>query len=262
MSAQSNAVESPLEGGLTFIEQLHASAKLFCPSVSVPYLTAIDHKDRSIIKIRGQCGLWSCPVCGAKNGKRWLARMLHGMNTLKRRNWFILTITAHEKWRGREASVKNIRQGWKKLYNRMRRKYKQTSYVKVWEFHEDGSFHLHIIYGRKVGKRWLKDNSRQCGMGYMVDSSASKNPGMVAGYAAKYLLKSFEFADKYPSGMRRIEVSRDWPQLPELGGTDDYAWIVNQTSTGQDRHVELLNLQLDYRVRDLRPSHLLDKKQV
>jgi len=247
------AVKSALsEGGLTFVEQLHAASLQLCPNPFVPWLSGIDRASGKAILIRGACGLWSCKVCGARNGRRWLARLLNHMNKSKTQRWFFLTITAHEKWRGVDASVRNLRQGWKKLYNRMRRRYGCTEYAKVWEFHEDGSFHLHVLYGRKVGKRWLKDNSKECGMGYIVDSSASKNPGQCAGYAAKYLLKSFEVADRYPKGLRRIEVSRSWAKLPDLNENDDYNWVVSQTRAGQDRIAAALGSEID--IVDMRPS--------
>jgi len=184
---------SPIEdGSLTFIEQLHAQSVQLCPNPSVPYLSGIGQND--ILLIRGSCGMWSCPVCGAKRGKQWLARILDGMRVLNHKRWYFITLTAHENWRGTEPSLKNLRQGWKKLYNRMRRKYGVSDYVKVWEMHKDNTFHLHILIARKIGKKWLKTNARQCGMGYMVDSSKSKNGGQIAGYIAKYLLKGYENA--------------------------------------------------------------------
>ena len=244
VDASHNAIvvnPSPVFGdGLTFIEQLHALSVQLCPNPKVPFLTGIRKKEA--ILLRGSCGSWSCPVCGSRNARQWQARMLNHMNKDKSGRWYFLTVTAHEKMRGTTASVKNIRAGWKKLYNRMRRKYGVSEYVKVWEFHKDGSFHLHILIRRKIGVRWLKNNSRQCGMGYQVDSSRSKNAGQVAGYCAKYLIKSFEHADKYPKGMRRIEASRNWTPLPEPE-SDIESWIVSQTRDGQLRSAEQLKMR-------------------
>jgi len=197
--------------------------------------------------------MWSCRVCGARNARRWNARLIHHMNTVDAYGWYFLTITAHDKWRGKDASVQNLRQGWKKLYNRMRRKYGRTDYAKVWEFHKDGSFHLHILYARKVGKRWLRNNSRQCGMGYICDSSRSKNAGQVAGYVSKYMLKSFEHADKYPKSLHRIRVSNGWTKLPELE-REEYDYMVNQTREGQDKSVALLKVHEGLKIVDMRPS--------
>jgi len=249
----------PTLGGLTFIEQLHAASVQLCSNPAVPYLSG--SKENKMYLMRGSCGSWGCPSCGARNGKKWLARMLNHMNTHKGTgSWYFLTITAHEKMRGQHASIKNIRAGWKKLYNRMRRKYGISEYVKVWEFHEDGSFHLHILIRRKIGKKWLKQNSRECGMGYMCDSTRSKNPGQVAGYVAKYLLKSFENFEKYEKGMRRIEASHEWTELPELM-SDIQNWTVFQSRDAQNRGAEN-SKKHGYEIVDLRPSEAKVNKTI
>lgn len=240
-------------GGLTFIEQLQTRSLKLCSNSRVPYLSG--RSADALFLVRGSCGSWSCPSCGARNGSRWLARMLNYMNKNKGTGaWYFLTITAHEKTRGQTASIANIRQGWKKLYNRMRHTYGISEYVKIWEFHADGSFHLHILIRRKIGKKWLKNNSRACGMGYMCDSTQSKNPGQVAGYIAKYLIKSFENSEHYERGMRRIEASRNWDELPDLA-SDIQNWRVFQSRDAQDRHaVEARGAGQS--VVDLRPSEL------
>ena len=247
-----SVVESDRKGGLTFIEQLHAQAVKLCSNPSVPYMTGINYMSKEAFLLRGSCGLWSCPECGARNGRRWLARIINHMNANKQQNWYFVTLTAHEKWRGKIPSRENLKNGWKKLYNRIRRRYGLISYVKVWEYHKDGSWHLHLLWNRKIGKRYLKDNARACGMGYQVHSVQSKNAGQAAGYCAKYLIKSFENADQYVKGMRRIEVSRDWAELPEL--TDEnLSWVVNQTRIGQDRTAAQLRHK-GMRIINLRPT--------
>lgn len=168
--------------------------------------------------------------------------------------WFMFTLTAHEKWRGHEASVKNLRQGWKKLYNRLRRAYGISSYVKVWEMHKDDTFHLHGLIDAVIPLSWLKDNARECGMGYMVDIHKVDNAGQVAGYIAKYFLKS-EFEQNegapFPKNLRRIEVSRNWIKLPDLKADEDWQWIVNQTRYGQQLSAFNVKKVTGYQVVDL-----------
>lgn len=251
MSDQAVSVKSAHQGGLTFIEQLHATAEQLCSNQSVPWITGINHLSREVFLLRGSCGMWSCPQCGARNGRRWLARILEHMNRNKRRNWYFVTLTAHEKWRGPSASRRNLQTGWKRLYNRIRRKYGLVEYVKVWEAHDDGSWHIHAIWNRKIGKRWLKDNARACGMGYQVHCVQAKNPGQVAGYCAKYLLKSLDQAPVYERGMRRIEVSRSWTKLEE-NTDDDLSWLINHTREGQDRSAHAYKAR-GYHLINLRP---------
>jgi len=149
----------------------------------------------------------------------------------------MFTLTAHEKWR-ELLSVKNLRQGWKKLYNRMRRTYGTRHYAKVWERHADTSFHLHGLIDCVIGERWLRDNARGCGMGYEVEIHAVDNAGQVAGYIAKYFLKSeFEtgLKEPFPRGLRRIEVSHLWLKLPDLHEKSLWAWYFNGSRDGQLR---------------------------
>lgn len=225
----------PSTRGLNFIEQLHAVSQLFCNKVNRVFVTGISESERIAVLMRPPCKMWDCEACAARNGKRWIARILNHIN----RNdvvhgWRFFTLTAHENWRGETASVKNLRQGWKKLYNRIRREFGVNDYVKIWERHKDGTFHLHGLMDAPITKKWLKKAARQCGMGYQVDIRRVDNAGKVAGYIAKYMLKSEGgIGHKYPKGLRRVEVSRNWTRLPDLKADTVMNWILNQTREGQ-----------------------------
>jgi hypothetical protein len=121
----------------------------------------------------------------------------------------------------------------------MRRKFGISEYVKVWEFHTDSSFHLHVLIHRKISKHWIAKNSAESGMGYICDISPAKNLGKVAGYISKYMLKSFACAEMYPKSLRRIEVSRDWSKLPDAGKSEFDKWIVFLSRDAQDRRMEV-----------------------
>ena len=188
---------------------------------------------------RPNCKCWDCPSCAARNAKRWIARIINHVNKADTENgWFMFTLTAHEKWRGDIASVKNLRQGWKKLYNRMRYEFGISQYAKVWEMHLDKTFHLHGLIDSEIPERWLKDNARECGMGYQVDLHYVDNAGQVAGYISKYFLKSQAEIDEkrqYPRNLRRIEVSRNWMQLPPLETEKMFSWLFHKSRFGQLR---------------------------
>lgn len=228
----------PAAGGLTFIEQLHAIALQSCIKENRPYITGISESDALAILTRPACKMWNCATCAARNARRWIARIIHGVNRMDTVDgWRMFTLTAHEKMRGRSSSVLNLREGWKKLYNRLRREFGTNNYARVWESHADGSFHLHGLVDCNIPKRWLRNNARQCGMGYQVDISLIENAGQVAGYISKYFLKS-EVIGQYPKGLRRIEVSRNWLKLPELHAETLLTWLVNQTREGQLRQAQ------------------------
>lgn len=226
----------PPSEGLSFIEQLHALCLSECHTPKRPYLSGVSVEYEIIMLTKPACKLWACPACAARNARRWIARIINGCNKMDTVNgWHMFTLTAHEKWRGRDRSVKNLRQGWKKLYNRMRRKFGIQHYAKVWEMHKDNTFHLHGLIDCVIPTKWLKDNARQCGMGYQVEIHAVDNAGQVAGYIAKYFLKS-EFeqneGEAFPKGLRRIEVSRSWLPLKPIA-QNDFSWTVNSTREGQ-----------------------------
>lgn len=226
------------QSGLNFIEQLHAISTSNCAKENRPYLTGISEPDCIALLTRPSCKQWDCPSCAAKNAKRWIARVINHINrTGTVYGWHFFTLTAHEKMRGVSSSVKNLREGWKKLYNRILRKFGVSSYVKVWEAHNDGSFHLHGLMDAKIAKRWLKNNARECGMGYQVDIRTVSNAGQVAGYISKYMVKS-GLGSEYPKGLRRIEVSRDWIKLPDLKADTLITWLINQTRDGQLRNAQ------------------------
>lgn len=233
------------------------SSETPCIKENRPFLTGLDRLDDIAYLMRPSCKMWNCPSCAARNAKRWIARVIHHINHADAENgWLMFTLTAHENADNEYKSVLNLRTGWKKLYNRMRDNFGISSYVKVWERHADNRFHLHgLIDNSEITERWLKDNARACGMGYQVDLHTVDNAGQVAGYIAKYFMKSesvTESAGKdYPKGLRRIEVSRNWMKLPELLAEKQFQWIINQTRDGQLRGAEWYKQNFEYRIVDL-----------
>lgn len=210
--------------GLTFLEQLTALARVDCDASNVPFFFRTDEENQRVEYRKGGCGMWSCESCGARNAKKWIARIIDGCNRLPVTNWYFATITAHRKWRGSRKSLENIRKNWQKLRKRMDRLTENNGedffYARVWEAHKDGSFHMHLITNAPVDTRWLKDNSAQCGLGYQAKIDEVVNAGQVAGYVSKYMLKAMPNATHYPKGARRIEVSRNWIDWKESNDTE------------------------------------------
>lgn len=208
-------VKSDLEeGGLTFIEQLTALSELDCEAYETPFFFRLDETEQKIEFAKGSCKMWSCKACGARNAKRWIARVIDGCNKLPAKAWYFGTITANRYWRGSQRSLENLRANWHKLRKRMKRLTEKSGenlyYVRVWEAHKDGSFHMHIITNAPISTRWLKDNAAQCGLGYQAKIDEAVNAGQVAGYISKYMLKAMPNSTHYPKGARRIEVSENW----------------------------------------------------
>lgn len=236
-----------------WLKNLDSASNGLCVKENRPIILGLSEKLGQAMAARPVCKCWNCPTCAARNAKRWIARIIHGCNHMDTVNgWHMFTLTAHRNWRKR-SSVVNLRQGWKKLYNRMRREYGINHYVKVWEMHKDGSYHLHGLIDCVIPTRWLKVNAVQCGLGYQIEIHEVDNAGQVAGYIAKYFMKSeqnvAESEDWYPN-LRRIEVSRSWIKLPELE-KDSWAWAICESAAWADSWISRKRKQ-GYEVTDKR----------
>lgn len=208
-----NAVVPELERGLTFLEQLTALYGQSCSKPNVPYFYRVDETTKRVQFVKGTCKQWDCPSCAARNAKKWIARIIDGCNKLDT-EWYFCTITAHKSWRGKNSSLKNLRANWHKVRKRYARlakaQGKTLHYVRVWEAHKDGSFHMHFIVNVKRTMKELKGMAAECGLGFEAHTDEVKNAGQVAGYVAKYMIKSIPNHSVYPKGARRIEVSAQW----------------------------------------------------
>lgn len=219
------------EAGLTFIEQLQKLASIQCKKENRPYLVGVNENAKVALLTQPNCKQWNCEACAARNARHWLAKIINGVNRLGG-EWSFLTLTAHRKMRG-VKSVQNLRDGWKKFYNRILAANEKSAndiyYVKVWEQHTDGTFHLHVLVNKCYGTRWAKDNAAAVGLGFQADWQEIDNAGKIAGYVAKYTLKNATVSRggvTWPKGLRRIETSRNWPKLPEFSISDEVAWII------------------------------------
>jgi hypothetical protein len=246
---------SSIADGLTYIEQLQIVASKPCTNEKSPYLIGVHNNDKKALLTKASCGLWSCEPCGFRNARRWIARILLNLANSEQ-TWSMLTITARRNAR-KTASVANLREGWKKLSNRIvsneKSPKKNTQYVRVWEQHEDGSFHNHVLINCCFGTRWAKDNAAQCGLGYVADWRELENAGQAVGYVAKYTLKNATIARGgvlWPNGLRRIETTRNWPKLPDLEAFSEYSWNIANNREFQLHQADRLTVS-GYQIIDL-----------
>lgn len=237
-SSLKDAVAVSPRSGLNFIEQLQISSQKPCTKTNRPYLVGVNENEKQSLLTRPNCKMWNCEPCASSNARLWIAKIINGINRLGG-EWSFLTLTAHRHHR-KDKSVANLRQGWKKFYNRilaiLGKNAENLYYCKVWEQHKDGGFHLHILLSVCFGTRWAKDNAAQCGLGFQADWRQINNAGQVAGYVSKYTLKNATVARgdiQWPKGLRRIETSRNWPILPKKEQDSAWGWIVHATRTGQ-----------------------------
>lgn len=230
----------PPGGGLDAfsLEQFDGS-KGDCPNARVPYLLGLNTVQRRAILFRPRCKMWSCPVCGPANAWVWSFRANDGAHSLHDAGATLdfLTITPHERL-SPSQSWWVAPKAWMKLQARTRRAAGKFEYFAVPELHKSDKVHFHMIVTARLGKRWWKDNARECGFGYQNDVKEVWELGGVTGYMNKYLIKTLAAAS-IPKGTRRVRTSRGWPKSGKRDPPVDWQFIplnrdVNLQRTASD----------------------------
>jgi len=187
--------------------------------------------------VRLSCKMWACPYCGPRNAVNWRAYLLDRFNkTFGHEEWCFYTITAHKNAHVTpRLSLLNLQQVWGKLYHRLKRRFKNVDlqYLRVFETHASGRFHMHILLNvghaydgheflirskldefRHPECKWLRVAVSQLGGGWRChirrvwdDSARTANVGLVVGYVLKYISKQMVDMD-FPKHQRRIQTSR------------------------------------------------------
>jgi len=196
-----------------------------CNNSQAVYMRGV-HKTDDVVKyIKPDCGLWSCPECGTKNASHWGKVAMYGVSWLIDNGLIpeFLTLTSHRLVRTVPAGLAVYRPAWKKLSVRLKRASPQEIfYMSVYESKKTGHFHVHFVGTFGVSKRWFKDNAAGCGLGYQVELVDIDSVKATAWYVTKYLTKQFEQA--WPKGTRRVNVSQNWPTMPQDGYSGDFVW--------------------------------------
>lgn len=200
-------------------------------------LLSEDYKSGYTTLVRIRCQMWSCPDCGPLNAQRWRAYLLERFNkAFGHAQWCFFTITAHRDAHksGALATLKNLQRAWKRLYDRLLRKFgKGLQYVRVFEQHKSGRYHMHFLldvgthydaYNFSIRTpldefrhplcKWLRNTMAQLGAGWRShirrvwdDVGRTANVGLVVGYIMKYMSKNMTIME-FPKHQRRIQTSR------------------------------------------------------
>lgn len=186
--------------------------------------------------IRLRCKMWSCPHCGPINAQSWRAYLLDRFNkALREEKWIFCTITAHRNAHraGPIATLLNLQRAWKKLYDALGRRYgRGFQYVRVFEQHLSGRYHMHFLLNagaqydahdflikdtldeyRHPECKWLRRAVSRLGAGWRCHirrvweaRTRTANVGLVVGYMIKYMGKNMAIME-FPKYQRRIATS-------------------------------------------------------
>lgn len=236
-SIESDSFSAP-RSGLTFIEQLQNCSMGKCSKDDRPFLVGINEEHKVALLSRPACKMWNCEACAARNAKLWIAKIINGINRLGG-EWYFLTLTANPKKR-KGASLANLRDGWDRVYTCINALFAHDGetphYARIWEQHQDGTFHIHALLDVVMSNRWIKDTAFAAGLGHQADWRKIDNAGQAAGYMAKYTLKNATVARGgivWPKGLRRIETSRNWPKLEQKELVSQWEWVVKMNREAQ-----------------------------
>lgn len=188
-------------------------------------LIAYVNEERKALLTDADCESWKCEECAKLLQERWQRRAKVGAHKLLEQGAKLqfVTLTSHEKVRDFTAGCAVWSFAWNKLQARLRRKSQISEYFMIPERHKSGALHMHALWTFNVSKRWLKDNARQCGLGYMVDVQPVESASGAVRYVTKYLAKSL--GDDMPQRFRRVRVSVGWAKLPDVKSEQsDYVW--------------------------------------
>lgn len=205
--------------------------EIHCPNFNLVARTR-RQSDGKIIMTRLRCKSWSCPICARKNRQTWrnfLSAKLRKISSV----WWFGTLTAPAWARTAEKSLAAIRQNFDRFMKRLRRVFGKVEYVRVYEVHQLGAFHLHVVLSglcarveRFEGRNhvrgfrpcrqsdnsrsmavntWWKKTAAKCKMGYIAE--VKKIPsGEAVGYITKYMTKAAQNFEC--RNLRRIQTSQ------------------------------------------------------
>ena len=211
-----------------------------CTTYYRPVLKAYNETENLIYLYQPRCKMWACPYCAAINRSYWCKRAVAGIEHYRQQGvdgWTFVTITSHEKNKTLGKCLFVWPKGWAKLSSRIRYHHKGIKYLLIPEQHQDGRLHIHALASHGITTRFLKDNARACGLGYMGESEALGDARYAGYYCAKYLGKQTEIAD-WPGNFRRIRSSQKWPHPPDNDTWDglevDWNYLSTYPSDGLD----------------------------
>lgn len=202
----------------------------FCPNFD--FIVWRTNRLNEVELTRLRCKSWNCDFCANLNRELWRSHLKKKIAKLGGIWWFV-TITSHEGNREKHATLANLRKGLDLLFKRIRRVWEGIEYVRVYELHETGAFHAHLVISglsQRVAyrrgrngvlvfsgtdnkgwhvwsiKTWFKKTARACKMGYMVDIQKMDTVPKTVNYITKYVTKQAQ--NFHVKGLRRIQTSQ------------------------------------------------------
>lgn len=142
-----------------------------------------------------------------------------------------------------QASLENLKVGFDKLRKRLKRRFGDIEYVRVYEEHESGAIHLHALISADFGdykqrpdgswySPWLAKQAKQLGLGWRTHAElATGNPAQVATYIGKYMTKQSKSFAALTKKTKRIATTQGFAKAE---ADNEYQWVVRSLITDDD----------------------------
>lgn len=184
----------------------------------------IDPKTKTGILIPLTCKSWLCDSCRKVKIRNWIKVAQAG------RPERMITLTCDPKLHVNPyTALRTMAKAFTKLAERIRKKFGEFEYIKVWELHKTGWPHLHLMQrGSFIPQRWLSSQWSRLKIGKIVDIRKVTNQKTTATYMTKYMGKSVADLASLWSGVRVISKSNGWV-IPEVQAKiqeqrEEYVW--------------------------------------
>ena len=147
--------------------------------------------------------------------------------------WTMITVTCMGDDHRNNTTLKRLMDNFDRLMKRLKRQYGKFEYVRVYEQHKSGEFHMHILAGfgfQTLPFEWITDKEGRkkyvginyatildhaiaCGLGKIMDckpivdeSGRQQSSVYAVRYISKYFTKSI--GSSMPKGTRRVQTSQ------------------------------------------------------
>jgi hypothetical protein len=167
--------------------------------------------DRSeVVVVPLRCKLWSCERCRPYVARKWAERI----ETAQAERFLTLTLDParfRNPWQAFTHASKSIGP----LFRKLRAECGPQEYCLVWEVHQSGWPHLHILQkGEFIPQKKLSAIWDQLGCGKVVDIRRVRSGKAAAVYVTKYLCKGLPAGTADCITGRRIRASRGFFPAP------------------------------------------------
>lgn len=225
--------------------------KSYCKNFTA-LLVSEPKKTNDMLVARARCKMWSCDYCARINQRMWRGYLNKRIDELGG-VWSFMTLTAHPAAHQGGWTLYNLRDAWKPVYDAiryLRREQKPIEYIRLFEKHESGEFHIHALWRLHLPTPfrhadWLKIIATKNGLGWRVDwreIERGTEAQKVAMYITKYMTKDAQGMMDMPKGLRRIQTSKGIGALKSEGSEDDWRMKSGIYEDDVDNHDSVIDV--------------------